>query len=964
MEDILDKTDAINNNFEKTEGTNYYMKEQITYFEKPEKIDFKECHVAMSPNGGLVAICKKKSFLDISKGSKLNDNILIMNQDAKQKFFIPINWEYKKRWIICLEFDENEKLYGICNDGTVYKFDIVIQRALEVSSSRKFELDNIIKAKLFMKGFISLTENGNFYYSKEIKKQNSRLILSPDCGIKYSNNIDFLCIPPEISNSGKIELYFTNSEGNGIFQIILKNPSEDYIPDNSNIEISFINENNPEPYSSNTSYAKGNSIGKICSIVLSPTKKQIAFYNNTNHTAFVFPSTFDSNRKKIKFNIDETLMENEKEDLESILAFKNNCQFLFCGENALALSGIRYILIIGISEKSKIIKFKLSNRTAIESLFGADENFCKCISEIDGLRYISNEGTFLISKVSKELYNICYIFSEHAGKKLLQAYKNYIDKQPYCDKEIRQIISELPEAINNLQIASANLFWIDDKNKKNDENNNDKKILQLEFLRAAQYGKTFLQKEEFDFDKFNEICKEIRIINNLRNHPWQPRYITYDEYKSMDKLIPKLLSQQNFSLSFKIASFLNYDIQSIYQKFAISNIKRLPSGCSKEEEEKLYTILFYKLKDIPNISYLTIAKKAFKYDKNEIGMKFLEHEKSTLTKIPQYIEHCKWDKALVLAHETCDKNILNTVLDKMIKIETEDDFISVINRHPKIQQAAIDFLKNYNISNINNNLDITPKGDEYNLGVKKINFENILKKLKNKEELFNYLLEKFFKSNSIDKRKKCVRIAKEIINNKLIEKPNFDNKFYKNYLNDLESSMKFKIDCMDKKINIIRKTDLNSFDNSIYDCYKLGIKADKYDWIESQNKKIFEMGNKKLSYLRLKGFAEKGQFNLIEDAIKKYTLKKMGLSPLNVAEIYFEAKEYDKAVEYIKQIKDGQFYHYKIELLKYMDKYVDALEVIISDRESDKMAFMLNDILNKKPDLRPKAEELFRKYGK
>ena len=110
--------------------------------------------------------------------------------------------------------------------------------------------------------------------------------------------------------------------------------------------------------------------------------------------------------------------------------------------------------------------------------------------------------------------------------------------------------------------------------------------------------------------------------------------------------------------------------------------------------------------------------------------------------------------------------------------------------------------------------------------------------------------------------------------------------------------------------------------------------------------------------------AEQGKFNLIEENIKKFTLKKMGLSAINIAELYFEFKEYDKAVEYIKQIKESQYYHYKIEMLKYMEKYVDALEVIISDSETDKMIFMLNDILNKRPDLRKKADELCRKYGK
>ena len=405
MEDFLEKTDSINNNFEKTEGINYFMKEQIASFERREKFDYKECHVAICPNGGLIAICKKKSFLDISKGSKLNDNILIMYQNANQKIYIPINWEYRKRWIVCLEFDENEKLYGICNDGTVFKMDIVTQRALLTSSSHKFETDNIIKAKLFMNGFISLTINGNFYYTKNIKMPETKIILSPDCGINYTNDVEFFCLPPDISNSGKIELFMNNTSGNGVFQIILKNTNKDYLPDNSNIEICLINENNPEVYSNSTNYAKNKSIGKIGAMALSPNKKQIAFYNNVTHIAYVFPSTFDSPKKKILFSTEDTLMDSEKETQDAVLSCKTRCQFLFCGEEALALSGLKYILISGISENSKTIIYTLGNNE-IQSLFGVEECYCKCISEVDGLRYLCNEGTFLISKVSNELFNI------------------------------------------------------------------------------------------------------------------------------------------------------------------------------------------------------------------------------------------------------------------------------------------------------------------------------------------------------------------------------------------------------------------------------------------------------------------------------------------------------------------------------------------------------------------------------
>ena len=378
MEDILEKADSINNYFEKTEGINYFMRESLITFERPEKIDFKGCHVAICPNGGLIAICKKKSFLDISKGSRLNDHILIMYQNAKQKFYIPINWEYKKRWIICLEFDEKEKLYGICNDGTVLKMDIVTQRALIVSSNHKFERDNIIKAKLFMDGFISLTFNGNFYYTKNIKSPEAVLLLSPECGIKYTNEIDFLCLPPEISSSGKIELFMNNSSGNGVFQIIFKNAKSDYLPDNSAIEICIINENNPEPYSNTINSNKNKGIGKINAIALSPSKKQIAFYNSSINSAYIFPSTFDSQRKKITFSTDDTLMDTEKEFQDAVLSFKNVTQFIFCGEDALALSGLKYILISGLIENSKTIIYNLGNNE-MQSIFGVDECYCKCI---------------------------------------------------------------------------------------------------------------------------------------------------------------------------------------------------------------------------------------------------------------------------------------------------------------------------------------------------------------------------------------------------------------------------------------------------------------------------------------------------------------------------------------------------------------------------------------------------------
>ena len=50
-------------------------------------------------------------------------------------------------------------------------------------------------------------------------------------------------------------------------------------------------------------------------------------------------------------------------------------------------------------------------------------------------------------------------------------------------------------------------------------------------------------------------------------------------------------------------------------------------------------------------------------------------------------------------------------------------------------------------------------------------------------------------------------------------------------------------------------------------------------------------------------------------------------------------------------------------MLKYMEKYADALECIITDKDCDRKDILVNDILAKKPDLRNKSDELFAKHG-
>ena len=124
MEDISDIIENIAINYNELEPGKAYMKQQISDFYKTNKIkiDFNYCHIALSRNGGLIAICKVQNYFDISKTGKLNNNIIVMFQNAKIIYEIKIDWNFNKRWIVCLDFTYNQKLYGILNDGGIFKF--------------------------------------------------------------------------------------------------------------------------------------------------------------------------------------------------------------------------------------------------------------------------------------------------------------------------------------------------------------------------------------------------------------------------------------------------------------------------------------------------------------------------------------------------------------------------------------------------------------------------------------------------------------------------------------------------------------------------------------------------------------------------------------------------------------------------------------------------------------------------
>ena len=310
-EKLENKFNPVAIGFEKMSEDYVFMKEKLVDFDTEDdlgkiNINFKECHVAIGQNGGLIAICKKKGFLDITRGSKINNYIIVMYQNKIKRYLIPIDWNYRERWVIDLEFNEKEQLYAICNDGLIYKIDILTQKAIPKKSSDVFKNQPIVKAKLVEKGFIALTVDGNFYYSKDIKNPIPKLIF-PISLLHFSTNVEFLPIPSTKSKSKKLELLIINQKGNGVIHIeetegetpgqfcltpienepgkfeckgasiIVKNQVETYY-------LYAEEKNEPEVQESGAQYEK---LGKIVALAISPDKDQLAIYDPRGFVFFL-----------------------------------------------------------------------------------------------------------------------------------------------------------------------------------------------------------------------------------------------------------------------------------------------------------------------------------------------------------------------------------------------------------------------------------------------------------------------------------------------------------------------------------------------------------------------------------------------------------------------------------------------------------------------------------------------------
>jgi len=232
---IVDQTENIENistSFDKMDEKMFFMKLLLTKISFPPdiKLDFENIHIAIAKNGGYLAFCKKHNAFIMENRNKIKDNVIIMCQDTSRIMLIPFKIE-RDKIIVLFDFNEDEKLFCILNDGTIFKFDFTLEKPIEIPTGKNFRTDKIETAKFFEKGFTALTKDGNFYLIKNIKEPIPILFFPMTSLLNIKGKVDYIFLPNSVTKSEKIELVILHPR-NGIINII-ERPS-----DKENFEVS------------------------------------------------------------------------------------------------------------------------------------------------------------------------------------------------------------------------------------------------------------------------------------------------------------------------------------------------------------------------------------------------------------------------------------------------------------------------------------------------------------------------------------------------------------------------------------------------------------------------------------------------------------------------------------------------------------------------------------------------------
>eukprot|EP01133_Synstelium_polycarpum_P016974 gene16974-20199_t len=298
------------------------------------------------------------------------------------------------------------------------------------------------------------------------------------------------------------------------------------------------------------------------------------------------------------------------------------------------------------------------------------------VTEVDGLRIISERSTEFFCRVPDETLDIFSIGSVTPSSLLYTATEDFMNHSPKADEYIRGIKGELELAVNTCILAAGFEFSRSEQSK---------------LLKAASFGKCFV--DGYNPELFVHTCKSLRVLNAVRHYEIGIP-LTLQQYNLMgiEGLIKCLIERRKHLLAWRICDYLKIKADFVLNHWGATKVR------TNLDEELLSRVIIGKLEPFPGISYAKIATAANKAGRPRLATRMLEHEPRAADQVPPLIDMGQHEMALNKAIESGDTNLVYLGLLDLQR--TNPNYLDVVFS----KKVALDLLLSY--SKQKNNLKL------------------------------------------------------------------------------------------------------------------------------------------------------------------------------------------------------------------------------------------------------------------
>ncbi|EEB06556.2 HOPS complex subunit Vps16 [Schizosaccharomyces japonicus yFS275] len=570
-------------------------------------IDPTELMTAVSPNGGAIAITKDETNLKSYMNIEKVELYSIYIFSQSGKLLTKITWD--KVSVVGLGWTKDEKLVIVSRNGFARVYDMQGDFH-QFSLGKEAENKGLSECKFWPSGFVARLNGGIFLSITNYSEPRRKVLYHDDTQDFAQVKLPLWELMPSQSMDQQMDILLYNE---GRFIVIDEQAYQTFGVDTD---------------------------GDIIALAVSPNNHYVAAYTSTE-TVYAFSTGMYKQLVAHK--------------LPDVLASGSLRQLLWCGNDSIAL--IHYNLLTLVGPFGGSVPFLLE-----ETPFA--------ISELDGLRLISQSRTELVRKVPDSLFKLFRVGSTSPGAKLIEASQLLKQKNIHGEALLLQLGKQLEDAVKDCVDAAVDEHSVEWQNA----------LLEAAYLGVENCA-------NYDRQNYVQVCQDLRVLNALRK-PDIAIYITACEYASigLEAVTDKLAARGHYALAVHISRWMKAPCDWVYLVWAQRYIKS-----SHEPEEVMLDAIVNRLSSCEYISYESLARTAYEEGRIVLSTKLLSHEPLARHQVMLLLDMNAYEQALERAVETFDYNVILYVLLRVRRQVSIADFFRMLNKYP----TAADVFKSY-----------------------------------------------------------------------------------------------------------------------------------------------------------------------------------------------------------------------------------------------------------------------------